>query len=189
MNTCPVCGRTRLIPDERFWPYRYKEIYYCSENCWLCDIVSTKMKEGKKEMARIKKDGTPAKRPGPKKKPAPAEAVHGMQEAENEFSDQCDMDLLKDEAPTVMVDGPLRIETKEAENIEIVQTSTEPADDFDSKCTVTAFWVEGLGEFYYDKKYKSVDWRTEGGDEVSLGPAWWQQLAEDLPRILKKLGV
>ena len=114
MNTCPVCGRTRLIPDERFWPYRYKEIYYCSENCWLCDITLTKMKEEKKEMARIKKDGTPAKRPGPKKKPAPAEAVHGMQETEDKFSDQCDMDLLKDEAPTVMVDGPLRIETKDA---------------------------------------------------------------------------
>lgn len=66
----------------------------------------------------------------------------------------------------------------------------DPADrDFDDRTTVSAIRVDGLGEFYYDKKYNSVDWRTDGGDEVSMAPWLWGQLADDLPRILKRLGV
>ena len=90
-------------------------------------------------------------------------------------------------AATVNVDGPIRIQTKEPEKVEIVETDDE--QHFDERCTTTAIRVEGLGEFYFDKKYNSIDWRTEGGDEVSLGPAWWRQLIDDLPRIMKKLGV
>ena len=48
---------------------------------------------------------------------------------------------------------------------------------------------QDLGEFYYDRKYNSVDWRTPEGDEVSMGPVWWKQMITDLPKILKMLGV
>lgn len=54
---------------------------------------------------------------------------------------------------------------------------------------VAAIRVPNLGEFYFDRKFNSVDWRTAGGDEVSLGPAWWLDLMEQLPQILKVLGV
>ena len=46
-----------------------------------------------------------------------------------------------------------------------------------------------LGEFYHDTKFNCVDWRTPAGDEVSLSPAGWRQLRDELPMILKILGV
>ena len=113
----------------------------------------------------------------------------------------------KAKKPTLKLDGQLRIETPEAHNVDIVETPEEPKQvielhgidtdivamnkqcNFNDRCTVSAIRVKDLGEFYYDKKFTSIDWRTPAGDEVSLGPAWWAQLAEDLPFILQKLGV
>ena len=46
-----------------------------------------------------------------------------------------------------------------------------------------------LGEFYFDKKYNAVDWRTIEGEEVSLSPAAWRELAEVVPDVLTVLGV
>ena len=46
-----------------------------------------------------------------------------------------------------------------------------------------------LGEFHYDKKYASIDWRTPEGDEVSMPPAMWIMMVHELPKILNVLGV
>ena len=54
--------------------------------------------------------------------------------------------------------------------------------------TVTAIRFNGLGEFYYDKKYRTIDWRSEVGEEISLTPVTWAVLAEKIPVMLKKLG-
>ena len=54
---------------------------------------------------------------------------------------------------------------------------------------IAALRHQDLGEFYYDKKFNSIDWRTPEGDEVSMGPAWWKQLLKELPNIMKLLGV
>lgn len=96
---------------------------------------------------------------------------------------------------TVKVDGGLRIETPEANRVEVVETPektkkpkiTAPVsyDGFE----VTAIRDGSLGEFYYDRKYESIDWRTVGGDEVSMGPVFWRELYEKLPRIMGVLGV
>lgn len=95
------------------------------------------------------------------------DAMDGMQASADKFFDQCrDMGL------------------------NIPDTEAPDADrDFDDRTTVSAIRVDGLGEFYHDKKYNSVDWRTDTGDEVSMAPWSWGQLADDLPRILKRLGV
>ena len=45
------------------------------------------------------------------------------------------------------------------------------------------------GEFYFDRKYNSLDWRTEEGDEVSMSPIAWKNMADELPDILAALGV
>ena len=106
----------------------------------------------------------------------------------------------------VKLTGPTRIETPEGNKLMDVDIPAAPKQvieiqgpdtdivkmekecKFDERTTVTAIRVKDLGEFYYDHKFESIDWRTPGGDEVSLGPIWWRQLAEDLPLILKKLG-
>ena len=94
---------------------------------------------------------------------------------------------------------PKQVETPEGEfatvkAADIVKAVNKPMQGFDEqgfdeRTTVTAIRVEGLGEFYYNRKYNCIDWRTVAGEEVSLGPAWWIQLTEDLPMVMKKLGV
>ena len=54
---------------------------------------------------------------------------------------------------------------------------------------VTAIRHPALGEFYYDRKFNSIDWRTEEGDEISMAPALWRELIEELPKIMDILGV
>ena len=65
----------------------------------------------------------------------------------------------------------------------------EKEEQVREKLTTTAVSHPNLGEFYFDKKFNSVDWRTPEGDEISLAPGWWKELLEDLPEIMKVLGV
>jgi hypothetical protein len=46
-----------------------------------------------------------------------------------------------------------------------------------------------LGEFYYDRKYRTIDWRHPAGEEISLPPEDFAALADMIPRILHVLGV
>ena len=100
----------------------------------------------------------------------------------------------KEEAqiPYVKVNGPLKIETPEANKIEIVETPEDPPTRvikrIGGKYEVSAIRVQNMGEFYYDIKYNTIDWRTDAGDEVSLSPIGWKNLAEELPDILAALG-
>jgi len=57
------------------------------------------------------------------------------------------------------------------------------------ECEVTAIRIKELGEFYYDVEHNCVDWRNPFGDEISLPLQGWKNLSEDLPAILKTLGV
>lgn len=53
---------------------------------------------------------------------------------------------------------------------------------------VTAIRFQGLGEFYFDSKYGTIDWRSEVGEEISLTPVDWAVLANRIPEMLKLLG-
>ena len=112
---------------------------------------------------------------------------------------------------TVKVDGPLQIETKEPEQVEVVpvptvqlvydpsiaeeykreqaekQKITKPVnyDGFE----VTAIRHHAYGELYRDGKYNRIDWRTPDGEEVSMKPEAWKAFIKDLPRALRVLGV
>ena len=91
-------------------------------------------------------------------------------------------------APVVKLSGPIRIETPEAGKVEVVETPEKPKAPVKAY-TVTGIRVENFGEFYYDRKFNSIDWRTEEGDEISLPPIGWKNLMQEMPDILKALGV
>lgn len=114
---------------------------------------------------------------GKEYEPAPTlgDAMEGMKQAADQFFGMCD-------------EMGLKVETPEANRIQPKPVEIRN-DDFDDRTTVSAIRVDGLGEFYHDKKFNSLDWRTDTGDEVSMAPWSWGQLADDLPRILKRLGV
>lgn len=146
ITKCRICGKEFEVLYPELWRYVRAKRYLCS---WKC--LRLYDQKGSEDMyTKVKKDGTPAKKPGP--------------------------------APKMITDPDVEAKLPDVD-------LTIKSEDFGKRTTVTAIRVDGLGEFYYDQKYKSIDWRTEGGDEVSMGPAWWMQLVEDLPKILEKLGV
>lgn len=118
--------------------------------------------------------------------------------------------------PKVDKGMPKKLELEAGENYEVsvgdaMGNMKDAADEFFGKCedmglniemapeevkplTLDEFEIAGirhqdLGEWYYDKKFNSIDWRTPEGDEVSLPPVWWKQIVKDLPKILRLLGV
>ena len=154
ITKCRICGKEFEVLYPELWRYVRAKRYLCS---WKC--LRLYDQKGSEDMyTKVKKDGTPAKKPGP--------------------------------APKMITDPDVEAKLPEPE-LTIASEDLFTAEEkiFEDRCTTTAIRVEGLGEFYYDRKFKSIDWRTEGGDEVSMGPAWWMQLVEDLPKILEKLGV
>jgi len=54
---------------------------------------------------------------------------------------------------------------------------------------VTAIKDPQLGEFYYDHDHNTIDWRTPDGEEVSMDPTGWKNLALQIPEVMGVLGV
>ena len=52
----------------------------------------------------------------------------------------------------------------------------------------TAISNDQRGEFYDDRKYRTIDWRNPYGDEVSMPPEDWARLSDMIPQILHVLG-
>ena len=80
-----------------------------------------------------------------------------------------------------------QVETPEG-NAAAVVAKKEPKKP-ELEYRVTAIKTEEFGEFYFDTKFNCIDWRTEEGDEMSMSPQGWKNLIEELPEILKALGV
>lgn len=171
MSTCPVCGKLTCIHWPEHWVYKRGQTYYCSAMCMDVDIVRDvnilkqvredrrKRKEAKKMYNKLKKDGTPAKKSGPKPK------------------------MLTDQDVEAKIPEP--VDGGEWEKIEKPKEQKALAKTY----KVTGIRTENFGEFYYDQKFNSIDWRTEEGDEVSLPPIGWKNLMQEMPDILKALGV
>jgi hypothetical protein len=217
MYTCPICGKYHVVTWPQFYVYRRGTTYYCSENCMIVgetkDLkelnIAIRKRVNKKMAAKkviteliadkavqIALDGGD---------PRPFLAENGSRNpdstwwrirAELKELDPDKYNSLPDriqrkkveQVPTVKLSGPLKIETPEAEKVQIVETPEKPKKQ-EKKYTVTGIRTEQFGEFYYDKKFESIDWRTVEGDEVSLSPLGWKNLMEELPDIMAALGV
>ena len=181
MNNCPICNRRHVIMWPQFWPYRIKDLLFCSDQC--LDVFNVKVlhkrngwvperkqkgKTRKMSYTKVKKNGSPAKKSGPK--PKKIETPEGV------------------DVKAVKVAGPIIAETPE--DVRVLATKPVPAatpvkhTDFEISAIRNS-----LGEFYFDKKYSVIDWRTIEGEEVSLSPAAWRELAEVLPDVMTVLGV
>lgn len=157
---CCVCGKDFdvLYPD--LWRFRNKNRWFCS---WGCLRADEKKKGSEEEMARMKKDGTPAAKPG--RKPAEVRTV--------------------EKVPEVKIDGAMKIDGPE---VELVTKRPEKKPMTCEGFKVTAI-AGDLGEYYFDRKYRTIDFRNIAGDEVSMTPEEWKQLAEEIPKMMKILGV
>lgn len=152
---CSQCGKDFEILYPDLWRYKTGNKLFCSWHCLRAD----ERKEDN-EMARLKKDGTPAKKPGPRK---------SIAEAEQEVAD-------------LMLQGGVNYQL-------IVDETKIPKISPEFELEVTAVRHKNYGEFYRDHDHNCIDWRTPGGDEMSLSVDAWKKLIRDLPEIIRQLGV
>lgn len=165
---CDFCGRRWITQWPELWPYRYQDKLFCSENCKICDSTLTKLGKGRKKlMARLKNDGTPAKKPGRKPK------------------------MITDpDVESKIPEEPMEIETEEPETMEVEPEQPKKAvplnyDGYTVRC------IEGqYGKFYWDYEYNRLDWTSPEGEEVSLSPEGWRTFCtEVMPKVMAILGV
>ena len=64
-----------------------------------------------------------------------------------------------------------------------------PEPDEGEMWHVTAIRNKEWGVFYFDEKFRTIDWRHPSGEEVSLTVADWKRLPELIPQILRVLGL
>ena len=113
MKCCAVCGNRFSVLYPHLWSYKtkinYKNFrYYCSWRCLRAD----EQRRSNEKMARMKKDGTPAKKPGRKPQTVIEKDIDKVYEAEQK------------ELATVKLTGPIKILTDEPEKVEIEEPKT-----------------------------------------------------------------
>ena len=162
VTRCSECGKhfDILYPD--LWAYKTGSKIFCSWHCLRADE-----RKEEDEMARLKKDGTPAKKPGPKK------AVKAVK------------------VPVLpSVETPEKLVLPAGANYQLmVDEARKPEIAPGFELEVTAVRHKNYGEFYRDHDHNCIDWRTPGGDEMSLSVDAWKKLIRDLPEIIRQLGV
>lgn len=187
MGHCSQCGKDFPMLYPHLWRYKTGNKLFCSWHCLRADE-----RKEEDEMARLKKDGTPWGKSGPKtaakvekvpKVPAveiPEQQIHplGLQGGVN-------YQLKVDEAAKQETEQPNAIQRLAAAMSSIKVPEIAPEFELE----ITAVRHKNYGEFYRDHDHNCIDWRTPCGDEMSLGVEAWKKLIRDLPEILKQLGV
>ena len=171
---CHQCGKEFdvLYPD--LWAYKRWNKWFCS---WHCLRADEKGEES--TMARLKKDGTPAKRPGPRKRTVETPEVGPVQC----IAHVSPMDRDIEEAEQAVADLLLQVGVNY--QVKVIEDQKQ-----DNEWSYPAIRHKAFGEWYFDRDHNRIDWRTPEGDEVSFTPDGWKRLmAEILPRVMKDLGV
>lgn len=205
MRTCAICGKEIDILYPDMWRYKrgdpvHVKAWLCSWKCLRIYDDQKKRKEAE-EMARMKKDDTPAAKPGRKPKVEINIAAEDLKA------------VMEPEAPkvTLVYDESIREECQKEQEAKLAEMAREklaqveqpetevwipaaevygePEKPAEEKWTVTAIRSDEWGEFYFDEKHRCIDWRHPGGEEISLPLADWVRLPEVIPQILTMLGV
>lgn len=116
-----------------------------------------------------------------------ADAMAGMQDAADKFFGACEDMGLKVEPPTVKLDGAIRIETPEKNNVEVVERPriTKPVNYDGFEMSVIRSTNTGARyEFAEDCLFVKV-----GMDEFVLKPSDWRKLIDEIPKAAAVLGV
>ena len=195
IKNCPICGKAFDVLWPELWRYVRKNRYLCS---WKCIRLYDKEK---KEEEQMKKDNEPIKRLRMSKDDM-AEAVRLWRENDPGLEQ-----YLKDHginhigkwkqnqklrygksvpAATVNVDGPIRIQTKEPAQVEVLTVGTPVPPPFEYKTTGIS---TEAGDFQYYRKQGFLDWTTLDGTAVSMSLAEWAALMRVFPEDVRVLGV
>jgi len=176
---CDECGReiSILHPDQ--WAYKQRKgaryIYWCS---WSCLREAERKNNMDKEYTKVRKDGTPAKKPGPKPKnnnPVVIETPDGQKEITKESISKMTPEEVSQANVAMMA--------------ELVKKTVTKAVNYDG-FTVAA--VEGeFGRYFHDKTSMGdyIDYESKDGDELSMTVDQWKAFLKELYHAAAVLGV
>ena len=191
IKNCPICGKAFdvLYPD--IWRYKRNNRFICS---WKCiRLFDGKEEKQVKERVSVKRtrmgrdDMAEAVRMWKANDPGLDQYLtdHGITHISKWKQNARDRYGVAAPA-TVKVDGPLRIETKEPAQVEVVTTGTPVPPPFEYKTTGIS---TEAGDFQYYRKQGFLDWTTLDGTAVSMSLAEWAALMRVFPEVVRVLGV
>ena len=209
MKKCSNCGRVFEVLHPELWAYKdgkgfNVKDWYCRYNC----MQEYRMRKEAEKMARMKKNGTPAKKPGRKPRVETAEKLPDLPKVElvydptiaEEYKAEQAAKKAEEKAPVPTVELIRQIdeevEKQRRQQKEEMAEKIRPEKGQNvingvemDDAQVAAIRVKDLGVFFYDMKYGTIDWRNSiTGEEISLTPADWEMLAVWIPKMLKVLG-
>lgn len=203
---CPVCGKMYDVLWPNMWSYKRNNRYLCSWKCLreydrkeaepveamkrdrsrLTDEIINEIEAGRNPIEFLKGLGYGN----------PSQAYSDIRKKMKKQMPEKFAKLPEDlrawnrqhgNTPLPKKQKPERIETPE-ENAGLIIPKQKPKTPVIEYRT-TAVKIDSVGEFYHDEKYGCIDWRTPGGDEISLPVADWISLPEMLKFVFKALGV
>ena len=190
MAICPECGKRHVVTWPDLNPFRRGDDYYCSPKCYEISVSRdmTKIKQvalnrRQRKNMKLKKDGTPAKKPG--RKPQKQIEIPA-----GEFKPAVDLNAPKkaevpEKVPVVKVDGALKIETPEGN----LTVNSSPIVKKPLEYKVTGIDT-AIGQFHYFKKAGYVDWTPlDNNGPVSMNLEEWKEFMKVFPEAMKVLGV
>ena len=170
ITKCAQCGKRTVVLYPDLWAYKRGNAvarkYLCS---WSC-LREYDKEKGVEDMSltQVKKDGTPAKKPG--RKPAKKQ----IETPEGEFV------TVATKVPPTVING-VEYERLEQEKPEKPET---PVNQLEFKIV----GIEGqYGRFVYDKARNEIIWSTEDGEAAAMSPTSWRIFAKQMPRVVELL--
>ena len=209
---CPVCDKKFAVLWPNQWRYKRDNQFLCSYDCMRAidkgenEMKKTITDEMKREAVRIALEGgevckylrdcgsknpsahwTLIKKQLMKKDPETYEKLAKVDGRKKKPEKPA-------EAPTVKLDGPIRIETPEKNKVQVVETPEKqigglcpPPEETETSCRVTALDTP-IGEFHYDRRHNFIDWDWDN-NTMSLKVEEWKEFRKWFPYALERLGV
>ena len=181
---CHVCGKLFWCDYPNLWRYKREKTYLCS---WSCLRKYDERKEAKNmAYSKIRKDGTPAKKPGGKKT-----AAQALQELKEDFAEK-GVELVYD--PEIAEEYRREQEQKKA-NEEARKEATERTCRIlgQEPLEVASLKSRVLNDGYYRKNRDGTGMYLEGGsmekEVLGLGAGRWIRFSAEILLALEQLGV
>ena len=192
---CPVCGKMFDVLWPQLWRYKENKRYICT---WKC---LRQLRKEEMEMAKMKKDGTPAKKPGPKPKKVenPESVVKGPVTPDELYvkfgSDGWTPfpNVETPENPKLKLDGAITIQAKDVGAVTVETPegefckpaiTTKPCLNYRIRAVET-----DLGTYSADGEYFEFKSSQHKSDAIEMEIDDFIRLAEELPKVMKILGV
>ena len=198
---CPVCGKLFHVLYPHLWSYKRDHKFMCTYGCLRAyddrKGMNTDMALTKEQRASVLDMLIKGENPNDYIKSCgiknPACTVWNMKQYlkknDPETFAKIPTEPKKIEAPeTVMLNGPVKIETPEGKTLARIDVPKVPAKIIEYKVTGIS---TAVGDFQYYKRNDYLDWSPIGNcnDTVSLKVEEWKELLKVLPEAAKVLGV